>query len=119
VIQWSLARRGFPRSVFRICGSLDILAAEWGVSRGRRRSLSQKASWSCLRRFSPLAFVCLHIDSWRGPAEIRGQGPPADAECRGGPGEVCLGGDFVWWSALCGGLRKTLLSALAKEENWT
>jgi hypothetical protein len=65
VIQWSLARRGFPRSTFRICSSFDILAAEWGVSRGRRRSPSQKASWSCLRRFSPLAFVCLHIDSWR------------------------------------------------------
>jgi hypothetical protein len=54
-----------------------------------------------------------------GPAEIRGPGPPDDAECRGGPGEVCLGDDFVWWSALCGGLRKALLSALAKEENWT
>jgi hypothetical protein len=52
-----------------------------------------------------------------GPAEIRGPGPPADAECRGGPGEVCVGDDFVWWSALCGGLRKTLLSALAEEEN--
>jgi hypothetical protein len=38
-------------------------------------------------------------------------------KCRGGPGEVCLGDDFVWWSALCGGLRKALLSALAKEEN--
>jgi hypothetical protein len=54
-----------------------------------------------------------------GPAKIRGPGPPADAECRGGLGEVCLGDDFVWWSALCGGLRKALLSALAKEENWT
>jgi hypothetical protein len=53
------------------------------------------------------------------PAEIRGLGPPADTECRGGPGEVCLGDDFVWRSALCGSLCKTLLSALAKEENWT
>jgi hypothetical protein len=46
VIQWSLACRGFPQSAFRICSSLDILAAEWGVSRGRRRFPSQKASWS-------------------------------------------------------------------------
>jgi hypothetical protein len=38
-----------------------------GVGRvsGRRRSPSQKASWSFLRHFSPLAFICLHIDSWR------------------------------------------------------
>jgi hypothetical protein len=38
-----------------------------GVGRvpGRRRSPSQKASWSFLKIFSPLAFVCLHIDSWR------------------------------------------------------
>jgi hypothetical protein len=38
-----------------------------GVGRvpGRRRSSSQKASWSFFRLFSPLAFVCLHIDSWR------------------------------------------------------
>jgi hypothetical protein len=38
-----------------------------GVGRvpGRRRSPSQKASWSFLRLFSPLAFVCLRIDSWR------------------------------------------------------
>jgi hypothetical protein len=35
LIQWSLACHGFPRSAFRICSSLDILAAEWGVSRGR------------------------------------------------------------------------------------
>jgi hypothetical protein len=65
VIQWSLACRGCPRSACKICSSLDILAAEWGVSRGRRRSPSQKASWSFLKLFSPLAFVCLHIDSWR------------------------------------------------------
>jgi hypothetical protein len=65
VIQWSLACRGFPRSVFRTCISLDILAAEWGMSRGRRRSPSQKVSWSFLRLFSLLAFVCPHIDSWR------------------------------------------------------
>jgi hypothetical protein len=51
VIQLSLAYRGFPRSASRICSSLDILAAEWGVSRGRRRSPSQKVSWSCLKRF--------------------------------------------------------------------
>jgi hypothetical protein len=51
--------------------------------------------------------------------EIRGPGPLVDAERRGCPGEVCLGDDFVWWSALCGGLHKALLSALAKEENWT
>jgi hypothetical protein len=119
VIQWSLACRGFPRSVFRTCSNLDILAAEWGVSQGWRRSPSRRASWSCLRRFSPVLFVCLHIDSGGGPAEFRGLGPPADAECRGGPNEVCLGDDLVWQSALCGGLRKTLLSALAKEENWT
>jgi hypothetical protein len=50
--------------------------------------------------------------------KIRGPGPPADAECRGGPSEVCLGDDFVWRLALCGGIRETLLSALAKEENW-
>jgi hypothetical protein len=54
-----------------------------------------------------------------GPTEIRGTGPPPDAECRGGLGKVCLGDDFVWRSALCGSLRKTLLSTLAKEENWT
>jgi hypothetical protein len=65
MIQWSLACHGFPRSAFRICSSLDILAAEWGASRGRRRSPSQKASWLFLRLFSPLAFVCLHIDSWQ------------------------------------------------------
>jgi hypothetical protein len=90
-----------------------------GRVRGRRRSPSQKASWLFLRFFSPPAFVCLHIDSWRRSYGVRGPGPLADAECRGGPGEVCLGGDFVWRSALCGGLHKTLLSALAKEENWT
>jgi hypothetical protein len=65
VIQWSLAHRGFPWSACKICNSLDILAAGWGVSRGRRRSPSQKASWSFFRLFSPLAFVCLRIDSWR------------------------------------------------------
>jgi hypothetical protein len=65
VIQWSSAFRGFPRSAFRICSSLGILAAEWGVSRGRRRFSSPRASWSFLRRFSPLAFVCLHIILWR------------------------------------------------------
>jgi hypothetical protein len=119
VIQWSLACHGFPWSVFRICSSLDISAAEWGVSRGRRRSLSQKASWSFLRRFSPLAFVCLHIDSWRRCCGVSRSRSTSCAECRGGPGEVCVGDDFVWWSALCGGLRKTLLSALVKEENWT
>jgi hypothetical protein len=64
-IPWSFVCRGFPRSAFRICSSLDILVAEWGVSRGRRRSPSQKASWSFFRLFSPLVFVCLHIDSWR------------------------------------------------------
>ena len=38
-----------------------------GVGRvpGRRRSPSQKASWSFLRLFSPLAFVCLHIGLYR------------------------------------------------------
>jgi hypothetical protein len=65
VIQWSLACRGFLRSTCKICNSLDILAAEWGVSRGQRRSPSQKASWSFFRLSSPLAFVCLRIDSWR------------------------------------------------------
>jgi hypothetical protein len=65
VIQWSLASHGCPRSACKICNSLDILAAEWGVSRERRRSSSQKGSWSFLRLFSPLAFVCLRIDSWR------------------------------------------------------
>jgi hypothetical protein len=29
-----------------------------------------------------------------------------------------LGGDFVWRSALCRGLRQELLSALAKEKDW-
>jgi hypothetical protein len=65
VIKWSLACRGFPQFACKICNSLDILAAEWGVSRGRRRSPSQKASWLFLRLFSPLAFVCLRIDSWQ------------------------------------------------------
>jgi hypothetical protein len=65
VIPWSLASCGCPRSACKICNSLDILAVEWDVSRGRRRSLSQKGSWSFFRLFSPLAFVCLRIDSWR------------------------------------------------------
>jgi hypothetical protein len=96
VIQWSLACRGCPRSTCKICNSLDILAAEWGVSRGRRRSPSQKASWLFLRLFSPLAFASYASIRGGGPAEIRGLGPPVDAECRGGHGEVCLGDDFVW-----------------------
>jgi hypothetical protein len=65
VIQWSLACYGCPRFACKICNSLDILAAEWGVSRGRRKFPSQKGSWSFLRLFPPLAFVCLRIDSWR------------------------------------------------------
>jgi hypothetical protein len=65
VIQWSLACHGFPRSACKICNILDILVAEWGVSQGRRRSPSQKASWSFLRLFLPLAFVCLCINSWQ------------------------------------------------------
>jgi hypothetical protein len=51
VIQWSLVCRGCPRSTCKICNSLDILLAEWGVSQGRRRSPSQKGSWSFLRLF--------------------------------------------------------------------
>jgi hypothetical protein len=51
VIQWSLVCRGSPRSVFRICSNLGILAAEWGVFRGRRRSPSRRASWLCLKLF--------------------------------------------------------------------
>jgi hypothetical protein len=105
--------------VFRICSNLGILAVEWGVFRGRRRSPSRRASWSCLKLFHRWpSSACTSIRGG-GPAEIRGPGPPAGAECCGGPGEVCLGDDFVWWSALYGGLRKALLSALAKEENWT
>ena len=113
------ACRDFPRSAFKICNSLDILAAEWGVSGGgggprATRRVGRFLSFFYRRPSS----ACTSIRGG-GPAEIRGLGPPADAECRGGPGEVCLGGDFVWRSALYGGLRKTLLSALAKEENWT
>jgi hypothetical protein len=37
VIRWSSGFCGFPRSAFRICNNLVILAAEWGVSQGRRR----------------------------------------------------------------------------------
>jgi hypothetical protein len=51
-----------------------------------------------------------------GLVEVRRPDPPADAERRGGPSEVCLGGDFVWRSALRGGLRQELLSALAEEK---
>ena len=51
--------------------------------------------------------------------EIRGPGPLADAECRGGPGKVCLGDNFVRRAALFGSLREALLSALAEKENWT
>jgi hypothetical protein len=61
----------------------------------------------------------LRLPAHRFVAEVRGPGPLVDAECRGGPGEVCLGGDFIRRSALCGGLRKTLLSTLAKEGNRT
>ena len=50
--------------------------------------------------------------------KVRGLGPPADAECCGGPSEVRLGDDFVWRATLCGSLRKALLSALAEEEDW-
>jgi hypothetical protein len=86
------------------------------MSRGRRRSPRQKASWSFLRLFhcwpsSARTSICVG-----GPAEVRGPSPPTDAECRGGSGEVRLGDDFVWWPALSGSLRKTLLSALAKEK---
>jgi hypothetical protein len=64
VTQWSSACRGCPRSACKTCNSLVISAAEWRVSWGWRRSLSQKASWLCSRLFSLLAFVCLHIDLW-------------------------------------------------------
>jgi hypothetical protein len=55
--------------------------------------------------FSPLAFVCLHIALWRRSCRNLRSRSISDAECRGGPGEVCLDGDFVWWLAFCGGLR--------------
>jgi hypothetical protein len=103
VIRWSLACRGFPRSAFRICSSLDILAAEWGASRGRRRSPSQRASWSFFgffHRWPSSACTSIHGG---GPAEIRGPGPPADTECHGGSSEVCLGDDFICESRLEGG----------------
>jgi hypothetical protein len=49
--QWNSARRGCPRSACMTCNSLGILAAEWRVCRGQRRSPSQKASWSSSRLF--------------------------------------------------------------------
>ena len=49
--------------------------------------------------------------------EIRGPGPPADTECRGGPGKIYLGDDFVRRAALCRSLREALLSALAEKQN--
>jgi hypothetical protein len=48
-----------------------------------------------------------------------GPGPPADTECHGGLGKVCLGDDFVRRAALYRSLRKALLSGLAEKENWT
>jgi hypothetical protein len=72
VIQWSLACRGFPRSACKICNNLDILAAEWGVSRGRRRSSSQKASWSFLGFFRHWPSSAYASIRGGGPAEIRG-----------------------------------------------
>jgi hypothetical protein len=62
--QWSSACRGCPRSACKTCNSLVILAAEWHVSWGRRRSPSQKASWLSSSLSSPLAFVCPRIDLW-------------------------------------------------------
>jgi hypothetical protein len=52
------------RFACKTCSGWVILAAESLVSRGRRRSPSQKASWLSSRHSSPLVFACLHIDSW-------------------------------------------------------
>jgi hypothetical protein len=51
-------------SACKICSSLVTLAAESLVSRGRRRSPSQKASWLSSRRSLPLVFAYLRTDSW-------------------------------------------------------
>jgi hypothetical protein len=51
VTQWSSACRRCPRSACKTCISLVISAAEWHVSRGQRRSPSQKASWLSSRLF--------------------------------------------------------------------
>jgi hypothetical protein len=48
---------------------------------------------------------------------LRSPGPPADAECRGGPVKICLGNDFVRRAAIGRSLREVLLSALAKEDD--
>jgi hypothetical protein len=50
----------------------------------------------------------------RGPAQIQRPDTPADAECRGGPVEICLGDDFVRRAAIGRSLREVLLSALAE-----
>jgi hypothetical protein len=62
--QWSSGCRGCPRFVCKTCSSLVILAVEWDVSRGRRRSPSQKANWLSSRLSSLLVFDCPRIDSW-------------------------------------------------------
>jgi hypothetical protein len=48
--------------------------------------------------------------------KVQRPGPPVDAQCRGGSGEIRLGNDFVWRAALCRSLRKVLLSALAERK---
>jgi hypothetical protein len=64
VTQLSSACRRCPRSACKTCNSLVISAAEWHVSRGRRRSPSRKANWLCSRLFSLPDFVCPHIGLW-------------------------------------------------------
>jgi hypothetical protein len=46
--------------------------------------------------------------------QIQRPGPPADAECRGGPVKICLGDDFVRRAAISRSLREVLLSAVAE-----
>jgi hypothetical protein len=53
----------------------------------------------------------------RSPAQIQRPDPPADAECRGGPVEICLGDDFVRRTAIGRSLREVLLSALAEKDD--
>jgi hypothetical protein len=50
--------------------------------------------------------------------KVRGTDSLADAECYGGAGDVCVGGDKVQRRAFSRSLRQELLSSLAEKGDW-
>jgi hypothetical protein len=71
-----------------------------------------------LKRFLLPDFACRASVHCRSAATVRGSDSSANAERHGGPGEVCVGSDFIRQGAFGGGLRQKLLSPLAEKGDW-